>query len=155
MLFLGYDCNKITERLYIGAQINGPQDFEWIKSEGITHIIDAQQERDDSAFAPKDMQGLTILWDPTADDGVHPKPVSWVKSTVEFALDALSHRGNIVLTHCAAGVNRGPSLGYGVLRAIGLSKEHAENIIRMNRPQVGLAYKDDVDSALKELGWTK
>ena len=155
LLFLGYDCNRITERLYIGAQINTDKDFETIKSLGITHIIDAQQERDDNAFEPKNMTGLTILWNPTPDDGVHPKPVSWVKNAVDFGMDALSHRGNIVLCHCAAGVNRGPSLGYAILRVLGLSKELAESLIRKNRPFVGLAYKDDVDAALVTLGWTK
>jgi len=155
MIFTGYDCNKITERLFIGAQVCSDEHFQQIKDWGVTHIIDAQQERDDTAFEPKNTQGLTILWNPTQDDGVHPKPVLWVQNAVEFAMSALAHPGNIILTHCAAGVNLGPSLGYAVLRAQGFSKEHAEFIIRSNRPQVCLAYKDDVDLALVQLGWTK
>ena len=142
---MAYDYSKITERVY----------FEEIKAAGITHIIDAQVERDDDVYLPKILRGLSILWDPTADDGVHPKPVLWFKNCVEYGIAALSIPGSIVLTHCAAGINRGPSLAYAIMRAQGLPSADALLRLHVARPQtlVGVAYREDAEAALKVLKW--
>lgn len=151
---MSYNYSLITERLFCGAQINSDADFDELKAAGVTHIIDAQAERDDNVFEPKNMIGLTILWDPQQDDGQHPKPVEWFKNAVEFGIGALKFPGTIVLTHCAAGYNRGPSLAYAILRAQGWSQVDAKALLHSRR-SVGIAYADDADLALKTLGWTK
>lgn len=144
------DVSKITERLWCGAQINDAADVAHLKSMKITHIIDAQIERDDAPLLGPD---FSYLYDPIADDGQHPKPVEWFERAIMFALDAFTHHGAVVMTHCAAGINRGPSLAYAILRAQGLHRETAELLLRSGRPQVGIAYRDDADLALIQLGW--
>jgi dual specificity phosphatase 3 len=146
------DFSKITERLFCGAQINNAVDMLQIVGAGVTHIIDAQVERNDGGL----LEASTMyLWDPTADDGQHPKPVPWFKVAVEFATNAFADPGMIVMTHCAAGVNRGPSLAYAIMRAQGWSAIDAEAQLRKGRPQVNIAYKADAEQALRMLGWTK
>ena len=151
---MSYDYSKITERLFIGAQINSRDDIQELVTSGVTHIVDAQAERDDTSLVHLN-SGMTVCWDPTQDDGQHPKPVEWTKVAVEFGIAALSQKGTIVLTHCAAGVNRGPSLGYAILRAQGWSALDVVGIIKNKRPQVGMAYRQDCESALQQLGWVK
>jgi protein-tyrosine phosphatase len=95
--------------------------------------------------------GLLVLWNGVPDDGV-PKPPAWFDRTLQFALPALSQPHTRVYAHCAAGINRGPSSTYAILRALGLTAEAAEKMIRDVRPQVALAYKADADKAVEE-GW--
>ena len=145
------DFSQITERLFVGGQIN---DGDWpaLKAAGITHVLDAQLEREDRA--PADAE-IFALWVPQPDDGKHPKPVSWFRDSVAFGLWALNNPHSRLLTHCAAGINRGPSLGYAVMRAQGWSKDDAFKLLKAKRPQVNVAYSDDADMALQALGYTK
>jgi hypothetical protein len=143
------DFSKIHERLYCGGQINDGNDIQQLIAAGITHIINAQIERDIIGLIPK---GLWYLWCPTADDGEHPKPVDWFRSAIDFALPAILIRGR-VLAQCGAGNNRGPSLAYAILRAQGLGAEAAMVMLKAGRPQVGVGYRDDAELALKTLGW--
>ena len=53
------------------------------------------------------------------DDAGQRVPAEWFDVAVGFALDALSEPGTKVLTHCHMGINRGPSLGFAVLLALG------------------------------------
>jgi dual specificity phosphatase 3 len=143
------DFSQITERLFVGGQIN---DSDWpaLIAAGITHVIDAQAEREDRA--PR-QGGVSILWVPQPDDGKHPKPVKWFGDAVSFALLAFTTPKAKVLTHCAAGINRGPSLGYAVLRAQGWTASEAMYTLKLHRPVVNAAYRDDADAALKALGY--
>jgi protein-tyrosine phosphatase len=145
------DFSQITERLFVGGQIN---DADWpvLKAAGITHVIDAQAEREDRAPSA---EGISVLWVPQPDDGKHPKPVKWFGDAASFALLAFTTPQAKVLTHCAAGVNRGPSLGYAVLRAQGWSRNDAFALLKAKRPQVNVAYRDDADAALQALGYAK
>src|SRR5579872_1398096 len=116
-----YDCSQITERLYIGANISTPQDIVDIHALGITHVIDCNTDDERQLFAGTAgsyVSGIALLSDPTEDDGA-PKPASWFSPGIDFGVGALSHPGFKLLTHCAAGVNRGPSMGYAILRALG------------------------------------
>ncbi|MGH7174895.1 MAG: hypothetical protein ACREGR_00865, partial [Minisyncoccia bacterium] len=93
---------------------------------------------------------IIYLWNPTADDG-KPKTPDWFSRSLMLDLDALSRPKNKVYAHCAAGVNRGPSTAYAILRALGFTPGSAEAVIRTARPWVGLAYKRDADAAIKAL----
>jgi hypothetical protein len=146
------DFNYITERLVCGAQINGADDMQTIINAGITHIIDAQIERNDLPFIVPAVKAY--CWDPTADDG-QPKSADWFEKAIAFAMDALYSPGNVVMCHCAAGVNRGPSLAYAILRVQGESADEAWAQLKFKRPQVGIRYAPDAELALKALGWTK
>jgi len=145
------DFSRITERLFCGAQIKTADDVALLVGVGVTHIINAQLENSD----PSRIGTLSYLWDPTEDDDMHPKPVAWFDNAVNFALAALARPAAVVLTHCAFGVNRGPSLAYAILRAQGWPRQDAYALLKEKRPQVNVGYREDADAALRTLGWTR
>jgi dual specificity phosphatase 3 len=145
------DFSFITERLACGAQLQGPDDIKQIIAAGITHIVDAQQERNDGVLIPAN---CIYLWDPTADDGQH-KPPEWFAYAITFAANAFLTPRAKLLTHCAAGVNRGPSLAYAIMRSQGWSDGEAMLQLKTKRPQVNVAYHDDANAALASLGWVQ
>jgi dual specificity phosphatase 3 len=147
------DFTFVTFRLATGAAVSSLQDIDDLIQVGITHIIDTRIEFDDATLFMGRNDKITYLWNGTADDGVHPKPVEWFNQSIEFALSALARPNARLLCHCAAGINRGPSTAYAILRSMGLTRVLAENIIRSVRPQVGLAYKEDADLAIASLGY--
>lgn len=145
------DVSFITDRLATGGAIGGP-DVAGTIALGITHIVDCQGEFDDTQeFAGT---GIAVLWDGVPDDG-NPETHGplWFGPGIAFALDALSKPHTKVLCHCAAGVNRGPSMAYAVMLALGFDINAAENLIREARPQVQLAYKLEARAAVPVLGY--
>ena len=145
------DFSFVTGRLATGAAISGPDDVQALKSAGITHIIDCRAEFDDGQLLAS--SGLAYLWNGTDDDG-QPKPPAWFAASLAFALPALAQPHVKAYAHCAAGVNRGPSTAYAILRATGLAADTAAQIIRATRPQVGLRYAGDADIAITALGYS-
>ena len=143
------DFNFVTERLATGAAIASTADVTQLMVAGITHVIDCREEFND---APLLAPNFAYLWDGTFDDGL-PKPPTWFKPGIDFALSALDQPKNKVYIHCAAGINRGPSMTYAVLLAFGIDAKTAEAMIRTARPQVGLAYKADANKAVVSLGY--
>jgi hypothetical protein len=143
------DFNDITIRVGTGAAVSSIDDVKALLAAGYTHVIDCRDDFDDAPL----FMGTTIgrrlhyLWNGTPDDG-QPKPPRWFDISLEFGLHALSLRKTKVYAHCAAGVNRGPSTAYAIIRAQGYTATEAEQWIRAARPQVGLAYKLDAEKAL-------
>lgn len=136
-------------RVATGAAISTPGDVAQLVAAGVTHILDCRAEFDDQLLLVS--SGVTYLWDPTADDG-KPKPNTWWSKGLAFARAAINLATPVVIyAHCAAGVNRGPSMAYGILRGQGYTAATAEQAIRQVRPQVGLAYKADFERYLSEL----
>jgi protein-tyrosine phosphatase len=146
------DFNFVTARLATGAAISSLADAQQIAAAGVTHILDVTDGGDDTPLFAA-LPNVHVLWNPTADDG-QPKPSSWFATSLAFALPALAGPGAKVYAHCSAGVNRGPSTAYAVMRALGWAADEAEKEIRAARPQVGLAYKSDADTAVITLGYT-
>lgn len=145
------DFNFATRRVATGAAITSEADVQALITAGVTHVIDNRGEFDDMPLLATHPE-ITYIYNGVPDDG-QPKPTSWFQKAIEFSLDALSHPKNKVYSHCAAGVNRGPSVCYAILRAQGLDQNTAETLIRNVRPQVGLAYKNDANRAVRELGY--
>ena len=120
-------------------------------------MIDCREEQD---HLPPSSQ-LRYLFNPTADDG-QPKPTSWFKASLMFAEGPLieaylmgGHHPKLYV-HCAAGINRGPSTAYCILRALtGMAHDDAKALIILHRPIdiTGIRYADDADKALQELGY--
>jgi protein-tyrosine phosphatase len=126
-----------------GAALHGAADAQELVQMGVTHVVDLRQELDDAPYFAG--TAVAYLWNPTPDDG-QPKPDSWWKTSLDFCLPALTQPHAKVYAHCAAGVNRGPSTAYAVLRAEGFGPLLAERLIRQVRPQVRLAYKAGADA---------
>jgi dual specificity phosphatase 3 len=134
------DYNFITDRLATGAHPGDADGVKQLLAVGVTHILNCWGEVDESPL----MAGLpvTYLWCPTLDDGA-PKGPEWFGPGLAFALPALAQPGAKLYSHCAAGINRGPSMAFAIMFALGWNAVDAEAMIRKVRPQVGLAYKND------------
>ena len=146
------DFSFVTGRLATGAAVNSPDDVQQLWLAGITAVIDCRAEFDDGQLLAA-QPGMHYLLAPQSDDGQHPKPVSWFQAGIEFALPLLTVPGNKVYSHCAAGVNRGPSMCSALLMALGIGKDQTRAMITAARPQVGLAYIDDAEAAVRSLGY--
>jgi hypothetical protein len=137
------DFSMVTARLATGAAINGTDDVNALIAAGVTHVVDERAEFDDGSLLAG--SGMTYLWNPVQDDG-QPKPPAWHQANVSFAVQAYSVLHSCVYYHCAAGVNRGPSGCYAVLRAVfGFGPAQARQLIVAARPQAHIAYAADFD----------
>lgn len=147
------DFTQITDRVFTGAALGSMDDVEALSQAGITHVIDCRDDFDDSALIAQWMQTnnhkMNLLWNGTPDDGVR-KPPTWFDKSLYFALHALSSKKRKVYAHCAAGVNRGPSTAYAILRvATGLHGDDVFKLLQEKRPQVQVIYRNDADYALQ------
>ena len=145
------DFTFITARLATGAAIDGPEDVDELVAVGITHVIDCRFEFEDTPLLASH-PSMSYLYNGVPDDG-EPKGADWFAKSIEFALPALGLPRTKVYAHCAAGVYRGPSTAYAILRALGLSADDAEALIRRGRPVAELIYKQDADIAVASLGY--
>jgi len=145
------DFSFVTARLATGAAVSSAADVQQLLGAGITHIIDCRAEFDDGPLLAS--SGAHYLYDPTADDGQHPKPTAWFGAGIGFALPALAQPRTKVYAHCAAGVNRGPSIAAAILMALGINGPAVRQMIISARPQVSLAYFDDAVAAVASLGY--
>lgn len=156
------DYNFVLDHLATGAAINAPADVDQLVAAGITHVINCRAEFDDGPLFVNH-PGIAYLWNPTQDDG-QPKSVEWFQKSLAFAIPALAVVPSLpvasppvmhprVYAHCAAGVNRGPSTAYAIMIALGWPYDLAEQRMRQVRPQVGLAYKGDAQTALTAMGY--
>jgi hypothetical protein len=143
------DFSVVTSRLLIGAAINSADDVKALVAAGCTHIIDCRDDFDDAPLLSSHPQ-IMYCWNGTPDDG-QQKPDSWFMKSFQFGLQALSLPKTKICVHCSAGINRGPSTCYLLLRATGIAPDICEQAIRAARPQVGLAYKAQADDFLKRV----
>jgi hypothetical protein len=147
---IGSFGNFVTARLATGGALTGPSDLDALAALGITHVIDCRTEFDDGTLLA---QRFHYVYAPTADDG-QPKAPAWFQPGIAFALQALSQPQNRVYAHCAAGVNRGPSMCYAIMRALGWPGVIALSTIKTARPVAQVRYSGDADAALAALGYT-
>jgi hypothetical protein len=129
---LGVSYNFVTERIAVGGGISSRADVDQIVGAGITHLIDMRAEFDDETLNDN---RITILWLPQVDDGTMRPPGQYRKG-IQFAFPALSLANTKVFPHCSAGLNRGPTMCYALLRAFGFSEAEAISRIRAARPEV-------------------
>ena len=80
-------------------------------------------------------------------DDTRPKPGSWFADGITFARAVLADPAARLLVACVAGVNRGPSMAYAILRDQGHSGAEAVALLRRARPAVNLSYAADYDVA--------
>lgn len=123
---------------------------------GVTHIFDCMDFGESyEIVAKQNYRSPWKVWETrpfrTSDNG-KPKGNDYWLGIIEEARFILSQPDTAIYVHCWAGLNRGPSAAYAILRAVmGYSAAEAEEVIRTARPEVHLAYTSDVEEALKEL----
>lgn len=140
------NADFVTERLAVGGDLPLDNDLALahvadLTGAGITHILDVRFEADDTrlyALVP----GVDYRWD-GIDDAGQDVPGWWFERVVGWALEALEDPDARVLAHCHMGVNRGPSVGFAILLALGWDPVEAIDAIRRARPIAHVWYADD------------
>lgn len=152
----GVDYDFVHPRIATGGAIYSPDDVDTLIRSGITHVVTQAAELDYETHAL--LAGrLPHLRNGRGDDGIW-KGKDWFAPVLDFTADALRDPNAKVYIHCGAGINRGPSGAYAVLRGLfGYSPDAAMEALNTARPitKHGVAYQLCADVALKELGYTK
>lgn len=150
------DVSFITERLATGGAVDTVADVKTVVAAGIDTLIDCRAEfaqaADFGAYLAGAWPQLTYCSCPTVDDGM-PKDAAWFAPGIAAALTALERPQSRVLAYCSLGINRGPSMAYAILRALGYAGDDAFDLLIAKRPLVGVAYRADADAAVARLGY--
>ncbi len=148
MSFAHANASVITDQLWIGgdlstydAELAGRELAELVEH-GLTHILDTREEWSDQDHVAREQPRLHYRWVGIPDLGQRVG-TDWFDEVTDFALDALADPGAVLLAHCHAGINRGPSAGFAVLLAQGHDPIEALDLIRRGRPIVMVAYAED------------
>lgn len=133
----------VTSRLATGGDCECLDDVLGVVEAGITHVIDNRIEWDDTSLFASHAPGVVYLHN-GADDVGDLQPDWWFEDGVSFALDALAADPEAkVLAHCHMGINRGPSMAYAILLALGEDPIEAFDLVRTARPIAHMAYAQD------------
>ncbi len=124
----------VTDRLAVGPCIYTVEDARYLRSAGVTHVINLQRAVDYRANA--EHVGLVVR-DVRIDDDLSYKPPEFFDASVGYALQVLADGGNAskLYIHCTAGVHRGPMLTLAIMGAQGYPIEDAIAQIQRIRPQ--------------------
>ena len=114
---------------------------QWVEA-GVTHIVDCRVEDSDEAFVAEHAPHITYIYAPTDDDGLEREP-EWFDGALRDLGNALTDPDSILLVHCAAGINRGPSMAFRLLLETGWEPIPALNAIRDARPVTRVIYAPD------------
>jgi dual specificity phosphatase 3 len=145
----GANISYITGRVWTGGDLPSDlgdeamlADLAEIQNAGITDILDNRIEWSDEEFVRTHAPDLGFLWN-GADDVGQLMPDHWFNTGVVFALEALEDPNAQVLAHCHMGINRGPSMAFAILLALGWEPVAALTAIRKARPIAAIAYDGD------------
>lgn len=114
---------------------------EWTDA-GITDIVDARGEWSDESLVARLAPHVEYHWVGTDDLG-RGQSDDWFDAGVSAALAALTDPTRKVVVHCHMGVNRGPSMAYAILLALGYGPVEALDLIRVARPIAAILYAED------------
>ncbi len=137
----------VTPRLLVGGDLDlddglAADQLAELVAAGVTHVVDARVEADDSGWVADRAPGVSYLWHGMDDVGQRV-PAQWFETGVTWVLEAMEDPDAVVLAHCHMGINRGPSLGFAVLLAQGVDPVEAIAAIREARPISATAYAED------------
>jgi dual specificity phosphatase 3 len=144
------DFDFVTPRVATGGALWDEADARAVLDAGITHVVTAARELEDDVR--RLLAGRAVhLANGTWDDGT-AKRTAWFARSITFSIRALEGDPNArVLLHCGAGINRGPSAAYAVLRALGHDPEEAYELITAARPFAGIIYANDAEAAVSAI----
>lgn len=146
------DFDWVTSRIAVGGSIESLYDVRKIAAEGVTHVLNVRTDQEEVPFVLK--VGLQYAANPTKKKDEKVKPPGWFKSSFDVIFGALADPGTRILVHCENGENRSASTVYFFLRAIGIDKKTAKNIVLDARPDATMDWNDDAEIALKALGFS-
>ena len=151
------NANRITDRLWIGGDLEvfdpdlAFRQLDELDEAGITDIVDLRLEWNDEEWVTEDKPHLRYHW-LGVDDAGQKMPDEWFDAGTGYVLDRLRDGGR-VLVHCHMGINRGPSMGFAVLLALGWDPIEALDRIRERREIAYVGYAEDaLDWWLRKTG---
>lgn len=144
------DFDFATPRIAVGGGLYDERDARAVLDAGISHVATVAEELE--ADVARLLAGrVTHLRNGKRDDrgrGGAEGAMAWFRQTISFAVPALeADPAARVLLHCAAGMNRGPTSAYAVLRALGHPAEEALALVEAARPFALLIYVEEAEAA--------
>ena len=109
---------------------------------GVTHVVDARSEWSDEELVGHLAPHVDYLH-AGIDDAGQRVPEEWFETVAQWGAAALAEPDAVVLAHCHAGINRGPSAGLAILLAVGWDVADALAAIRSARPFAWTDYAED------------
>lgn len=153
------NASQLTDQLWIGGDLEVTDDklaamqLDELDVAGITDIVDVRLEWDDEDWATVAKPHIQYRW-LGVDDAGQTMPDEWFEIGTEHVLAQLNNGGR-VLVHCHMGINRGPSMGFAALLALGWESIEALDLIRERRPIAYVGYAEDaLDWWLRRTGAT-
>ncbi|POH59155.1 hypothetical protein C3B59_18250 [Cryobacterium zongtaii] len=137
---------QLTDQLWIGGELSpvdpdlAQRQLDELCASGIDSIVDTRIERDDVDWVTEAKAEIDYLHIGVEDAGFL-MPDDWFDEGVTYALDQIGD-GHVVLAHCQAGINRGPTMGFAILLAQGWDPIDALELIRTRRPIARIAYAE-------------
>ena len=139
----------VTPKLAIGGDLNSFDDtlasaqLDEIIRLGITHVLDVRLEWDDEAAFANRAPHVRYLHH-GMDDAGQAVPYEWFEEAIGWVEEGWrTDPDAIVLAHCHMGINRGPSLGFAILLALGWDPVEAIAAVRAARPVANVWYAAD------------
>lgn len=135
-----FNADWVNERIMAGRNPLSARDVEWMKNQGITHVLDLREPREwkppkfgHLALVAIEKQGLQRLHLEVLDMNA-PKD-SVFKATCEFIETALAQTDSKVYVHCRAGMERtGAILIAYYAKTQRVSYDEALQELRKSRP---------------------
>jgi dual specificity phosphatase 3 len=138
----------ITDRLATGGDLPSDRYDDAVNAVaelvelGVTHIVDNRIEWSDERLVARLAPQIAYRHN-GVDDAGQRMPDRWFDTGVDFALTALEDPAARVVVHCHMGINRGPSMAYAILLALGWDPVEAIDAIRRVRPEAAVGYAED------------
>lgn len=147
----------VTDGLWVGGELD-PTDrplagiqLDELCEAGIDSIIDCRIERDDLDWVTEAKPNIDYLAVGVEDAGLR-MPDDWFDDGTTYGVDQIA-AGHVVLAHCQAGINRGPSMAFAIMIAQGWDAIGALDLIRKVRPVARIGYAEDaVDWWCRKMG---
>ena len=153
-----FDGDGNHSGIIVSGDLHGDPDVaraqlaEWVVA-GTGGIVDCRMEWTDETFVADHFPQVTYVHVGVDDHG-GSQPDEWFDLGVQQSL-AVLERGDRVVIHCHMGINRGPSMAFAVLLALGWPVTAALDALLDARPIVGLLYAEDAISWYgRREGWT-
>lgn len=141
------NASQVTPRLWIGGDLETRSptlahiQLNELEDAGITAIVDTRLEWSDQDWVAGAKPGINYMW-LGVDDAGQKMPDPWFDVGTDHVLTALDG-GETVLIHCHMGINRGPSMGFATMLALGWDPIEALDRIRQRRPIAHVGYAED------------
>lgn len=141
------NASQITDQLWVGGDLEITDDelaslqLDELDDAGITDIVDLRLEWNDNDWVTVAKPHIRYHW-LGVDDAGQKMPDEWFDRGTEHVLTQINSGGR-ALVHCHMGINRGASMGFAVLLALGWDPVDALDRVRAQRPIAYVGYAED------------